>query len=144
MNLQNQSLQLMKELKNNSNYEKWCEWWSLSGIDDIAILPQSLPFKYVLKTEPFDYWSATFDENYFLNDLPEYEKDSIKSMIECIKNTIITVDGECPHKIAFTSIPAPCGNWFELVGLAKIDKDGISYVFSNDLDYLKFLKLKGL
>lgn len=127
-------------------YDDWCEWWNLSGIDDIGVMPYNTPFNYVLKTSPFDYWKATIEPQSLIGetDWDGYSEDKIEGMVNSIKETITWIEGEEPHTVAFTSIPTPCGYEFELVGLAKIDNNGTSYVFSNDLEYLKYLKSKGL
>lgn len=153
MSLQNKSTELMEKIHSLRNedfrltFNEWREWWSLSGIEDIGVMPCNSPFKYVLKTAPFDYWMATIDPESLISKhdfYEEYEKEEIEKMVSSIKETINYMEGEEPHTIAFTSIPMPCGFPFELVGLAKILNNGTSYVFSNDLNYLKYLRSRGL
>lgn len=140
-------LQTLKDEDYRKTYADWREWWNLSGTGDIGVMPNNTSFNYVLKTAPFDYWMATIDPQALVgqeDDGQEYSREEIDKMIKSIQDTISSIEKEEPHTIAFTSIPAPCGDVFELVGLAKISNNGTSYVFSNDLNYLKYLKSRGL
>lgn len=157
MNLRKESDEIIQRLQSSrANREGWessfsyySRWWNLSGIEDVGIMPSDSPFKYVLQTSPFDFWKATMKPETLTSNDPdsyynEYQDDEINKMVDSIIKVISIVEEEEPHTVAFTSIPTPCGDTFELVGLAKISNNGTSYVFSNDIDYIKYLKKKGL
>jgi hypothetical protein len=157
MYLQDESIEIMSLLQESRKKKEdfhirhsyYSRWWNLSGIDDVAILPTDSPFKYVLQTSPFDFWKATMTPEYLVDAetneyYSEHSKDEITSMVNSMKDIINIIEGEEPHTVAFTSIPKACGDVFELVGLAKISNNGTSFVFCNDLDYIKYLKSKGL
>jgi len=157
MGLENESLEIIKKIQESRKrkedytlrYSYYSRWWELSGIENLAIMPPCSSFKYVLQTSPFDFWKATIPPESLIGDendkyYEEYGKEEINNMIKTMKNVINFIEGEEPHTVAFTSIPMPSGDLFELVGLAKISNNGTSFVFCNDLNYLKYLKSKGL
>lgn len=157
MNAQDESLEIMSSIQESRKrkedyhlrYSYYSRWWCLSGIDDVAILPPGSPFYYVLQTSPFDFWKATMTPEYLADAetneyYSEHSKVEITNMVNAMKDIINIIEGEEPHTVAFTSIPTACGDTFELVGLAKISNNGTSFVFCNDLDYIKYLKSKGL
>lgn len=128
---------------NRINYNK------ISRIGDIMMLPKGLGFKYAIETEPFDFWHTTLSPeqligNYRQEEFNYFETEvkQVEELVEQIKEIVFAISNEQPFKIAFTSIPTQCGSLFELVGLAKIYNNGTSYVFSNDLNYMKYLENK--
>ena len=118
-------------------------------------LPNGFYFKYYIADGPFDFWQRTLSpeqliDNYKNDYYNKYGQSEcyrrsikeVKEITEQIRGFVYSSDKEYPHTIAFTSIPTTCGFEFELVGLAKIENNGTSYIFCNDLDYMKYLEKK--
>ena len=136
----------------NEDYRKtfddWFSWWNLSGMKYIGVMPHTSPFGFVLRTGNIDLSIVTLEPKDLTNkDDPSkgYDSRDIDDMINSIKETLAFVEKKKTETIRFASIPVSVGTRIgaELIAVAKTSS-GTSYVFSHDLEFLKYLKLRGL
>ncbi len=107
---------------------------------------KSGPFKYLLITAPIDSWKYSLTLDQLIANIKmecswtgENEENEIKKILEIksyIEETVTSIE-EKPYIIRYTSIPVPDCFDLELVGMAKIENNGMCFIFSNNKKYLE-------
>lgn len=111
----------------------------------IESLSNEYKFKYALESNyPIDFWEFTMDVDYLKNKIFNnnfiYDYDYIDCRVESIER-YIKFKRHSIIEMAFTSVPRKDGG-LDLIGLAKINNNGITYIFGDDLNYLKLIEYR--
>jgi len=102
-------------------------------------------FNYVLSTGPIDFFEYSLSREQIISNIAnsQHEQDL---EIDHIKNIEIFVEAyvekieETPHTIRYLGVLNPGMNDIELVVIAKISNNGTCFIFSDNLEYLEFIK----
>ncbi|KEI09286.1 hypothetical protein Z957_05110 [Clostridium sp. K25] len=107
-------------------------------------------FKYVIEGGQFDSFYALFTkeqlfESYREEALRNHEsgineyKESLNNNYKFIESTVKNISGEAPRIIKYFSIPRYAYGDMEICALAKIVKNGTTFMFTNNKSFADFI-----
>lgn len=101
-------------------------------------------FKYIMEVQPIDFWELTVTaENivdYEKQEVISFAKEDIFRFEKYIKKATKEITGETPCTVRFSGLPDPDYSSLELIGFSKIRNNGQTYVFCNDLEFMKLMQ----
>lgn len=112
---------------------------------EINTIEEAGPFKYVLSIGPIDWFQYTLSKKQIIDNILEEEyinKGLAVNEIIDIEQFVIDYTErieETPF-VRYVSIPNQYSNQMDLVAISRISNNGTGFVFSNDVDFLNYIK----